>query len=153
MEFGTIEREIYIDASPEVVFEVVSSPEHVQQWWPDEAHYEPVPGSTGEIVFGERGADGVVVAFTVVDAQPPRSFTFRWTQPAGEPGVAGNSLLVTFDLRPSGGGTLLKMTESGFREMGWEVAVLEQQYREHVTGWDFYLPRLVRHVASLGGRP
>ena len=55
MEFGTIEREIYVEASPEVVFEVVSSPDHLQQWWPDEAHYEPVPGSTGEIVFGERG--------------------------------------------------------------------------------------------------
>lgn len=153
MEFGTIEREIYIDASPEVVFEVVSSPEHVQQWWPDEAHYEPVPGSTGEIVFGERDAGGVAVAFTVVDARPPETFSFRWTQPVGEPAREGNSLLVTFDLRPSGGGTLLKMTETGFREMGWEVAVLEQQYREHVTGWDFYLPRFVRHVASLGGRP
>ena len=28
MEFATIEREIYVEASPEVVFEVVSSPEH-----------------------------------------------------------------------------------------------------------------------------
>ncbi len=52
MEFGTIEREIYVDASPEIVFEVVSSPDHLRQWWPDEAHYEPVPGSTGEIVYG-----------------------------------------------------------------------------------------------------
>jgi uncharacterized protein YndB with AHSA1/START domain len=153
MEFGTIEREIYVEASPEVVFEVVSSPEHLQQWWPDEAHYEPVPGSTGEIVFGERGAGGAVVPFTVVDAQRPRTFSFRWTQPAGEPAVAGNSLLVTFDLIPSGGGTLLKMTESGFREMGWEAAVLERQYQEHVTGWDFYLPRLAPYVATLEVRP
>jgi hypothetical protein len=45
------------------------------------------------------------------------------------------------------------MTESGFREMGWEVAVLEQQYQEHGTGWDFYLPRLVSYVATLGVRP
>ena len=153
MEFGTIEREIYVEASPEVVFDVVSSPNHLQQWWPDEAHYEPVPGSTGEIVFGERSDGGAVVQFTVVDAQPPRTFSFRWTQPAGEPAVAGNSLLVTFDLIPSGGGTLLKMTESGFREMGWEVAVLEQQYQEHVTGWDFYLPRFAPYVATLRGRP
>ncbi len=41
------------------------------------------------------------------------------------------------------------MTETGFREMGWEVAVLEQQYQEHVTGWDFYLPRLAPYVATL----
>ena len=43
MEHGTIERELHIDASPEVVFDVVSNPEHVRQWWPDEAEYPPVP--------------------------------------------------------------------------------------------------------------
>jgi uncharacterized protein YndB with AHSA1/START domain len=153
MEFGTIEREIYIEAAPEVVFEVVSSPDHLEQWWPDEAHYDPVPGATGDIVFGERGAGGTVVPFAVVDAEPPRTFAFRWTQPAGEPAVEGNSLLVTFELAPSRGGTLLKMTESGFREMGWEAALLEQQYLEHATGWDFYLPRLAPYVASLEVRP
>lgn len=153
MEFGTIEREIYVEASPEVVFEVVSQPEHLQEWWPDEARYERVPGSAGDIVFGERGAGGTVVAFTVLDVDPPHSFSFRWTQPAGERATEGNSLLVTFDLAPSGGGTLLKMTESGFREMGWETAVLEQQYQEHVTGWDFYLPRLAPYVSTLELRP
>ena len=30
MEFGTIEREVYVEASPEIVFDVVSSPEHVR---------------------------------------------------------------------------------------------------------------------------
>jgi uncharacterized protein YndB with AHSA1/START domain len=153
MEFGTIEREIFVEASPETVFEVVSSPDHLQQWWPDEAHYEPVAGSTGDIVFGQQGSDRTVVSFTVVDAQPPRTFSFRWTHPAGEPAVAGNSLLVTFDLTPSAGGTLLKMTETGFREMGWEIALLEQQYHEHITGWEFYLPRLVTYTGRLEVRP
>ena len=45
----------------------------------------------------------------------------------------GNSLLVTFELTARGGGTLLRMTETGFREMGWEVAVLEEQYQDHVA--------------------
>jgi uncharacterized protein YndB with AHSA1/START domain len=152
MEFGTIEREIYIEAPPVVVFDVVSSPNHLQQWWPDEAHYEPVPGSTGQIVFGEHGSGQAVVAITVVEAQPPETFSFRWTHPAGDEAVVGNSLLVTFALTASGTGTLLKMTETGFREMGWEVAVLEQQYKEHVAGWAFYLPRLAPYVATLGLR-
>ena len=77
MEFGTIEREIYVEASPEVVFEVVSSPEHVRGWWPDDALYDPAPGSAGEIVFGDRDADGTVVAFTVVDAR--RRATRSWS--------------------------------------------------------------------------
>jgi uncharacterized protein YndB with AHSA1/START domain len=152
MEFGTIEREIHIDASPEVVFDVVSRPEHLREWWPDDARYDVAEGSTGEIVFGDRDGDGMAVAFTVLEVEPPRTFTFRWTHPAGEAAVAGNSLLVTFELTPSGEGTLLRMTESGFREMGWETALLEQQYRDHVTGWDFYLPRIVPYVATLERR-
>lgn len=149
METGTIERELYVEASPEIVFDVVSSPDHLKQWWPDDARYEPTPGSTGEIVFGDGNAGGTVVPFTVVDARPPRTFSFRWTHPADQVAAAGNSLLVTFELTPSGNGTLLRMTETGFREMGWEIAVLEHQYQEHVTGWDFYLPRIVPYVATL----
>jgi uncharacterized protein YndB with AHSA1/START domain len=148
MEFGTIEREIFVEASPEVVFEVVSSPAHLQQWWPDEAHFEPAPGAKGDIVFGQHDTTPTVVALTVVDVHPPRRFSFRWTHPADEPAVPGNSLFVTFDLTPTGNGTLLKMTESGFREMGWEVALLEQQYNDHVSGWDHYLPRLVSYAAT-----
>jgi uncharacterized protein YndB with AHSA1/START domain len=142
MEFGTIEREIFVEAPPEVVFEVVSGPDHIKGWWPDDASFDPAPGSSGEIVFGDRAAGGTVESFTVVDARPPRSFSFRWTHPAGAVAAEGNSLLVTFDLTPSRGGTLLRMTETGFREMGWEAAVLEQKYQDHLTGWAFYLPRL-----------
>src|SRR4029453_11498440 len=109
---------------------------------------DPTPGSTGEIIFGDPDGDGAVMSFAVVEAIPPRTFSFRWTHPAGEVAAAGNSLLVTFDLSPSRGGTLLKMTETGFREMGWEAAVLEQQYQDHVTGWNFYLPRLEQYVKT-----
>ena len=149
MEYGTIERELYIDAKPEIVFEVVSSPDHVKQWWPDDAHYEPVAGSTGTIRFGDPDAGGVIETFTVVDARPPRTFSFRWTHPADEVAAPGNSLLVTFELSPSGSGTMLRMTETGFREMGWEAAVLEHQYQDHVSGWDYFLPRLAPYVATL----
>jgi uncharacterized protein YndB with AHSA1/START domain len=149
MEFGTIEREIYVEASPEIVFDVVSSPDHLTMWWPDDARYDPTPGSVGEIVFGDPEAGGGVVPFTVVDARPPRTFSFRWAHPVDQAAAEGNSLLVTFELTPSGRGTKLRMTETGFREMGWEVAVLEEQYREHSNGWDFFLPRLAPYVATL----
>jgi uncharacterized protein YndB with AHSA1/START domain len=153
MELGSIEREIYVEAPPEVVFEVVSSPEHVKQWWPDDARFEPTPGSSGELVFGDPAAGGGVAPLTVVEVQPPRTFSFRWTHGAGETAEGGNSLFVTFDLTPSGAGTLLRMTETGFREMGWEAAVLEEQYAEHVAGWDFFLPRLAPYARSLAVRP
>lgn len=151
MELGSIEREVYVEAAPEIVFDVVSSPDHLKEWWPDDARFDPEPGAPGMIVFGDE-ASGGAVGFTVVESLPPRTFSFRWTQPVGEEARRDNSLLVTFELVPSGGGTLLRMTETGFREQGWEIAVLEQEYRDHVTGWDYFLPRIAPYVATLGAR-
>jgi uncharacterized protein YndB with AHSA1/START domain len=151
MEYGSIEREIHIEAAPEVVYEVVSTPEHLREWWPDEAELEPVPGSSGMVSFGS-GVDAKVVPLTVLEADPPRRFSFRWAYDEGEVATSANSLLVTFELVPSGAGTLLRFTETGFRERGWEAAVLEEWYRDHVTGWDHFLPRLGAYVGRLVSR-
>jgi uncharacterized protein YndB with AHSA1/START domain len=152
VELGTIERELYIEATPEIVFEVVSDPAHVKQWWCDEARYETVIGSAGEILFADDDG-GKVEALTVVDLQPPTRFSFRWTHPAGEEAAEGNSLLVTFELVAQGEGTLLRFRETGFRERGWGTAVLEATYQDHVHGWDHFLPRLVTYAATLDARP
>jgi uncharacterized protein YndB with AHSA1/START domain len=154
MEYGSIEREIHVDATPEVVYEVISTPEHLRGWWPDEAELEPVPGATGVISFGDRSAPGAkVVPLTVMEADPPRRFSFRWVYDDGVAATSANSLLVTFDLVPSGAGTLVRFTETGFRERGWEAAVLEAHYRDHSSGWDHFLPRLVTYVAGLVSTP
>lgn len=151
MEYGTLEREVEIDASPATVFEVITSPDHLKEWWPDEATVEPTPGFEGELVFGDRSSpDAQVPRITVVDAVPSRLFSFRWVYPEDEAAGEGNSLLVTFELTPVGDGTRLRMTETGFREKGWEVAVLEEQYRDHESGWDHFLPRLVAYAATVG---
>jgi uncharacterized protein YndB with AHSA1/START domain len=152
MEYGSIEREIHVEATPEVVFEVISSPEHLKEWWPDETDLEPVPGAVGNLVFDAATADPKVVPITVVDVEPPRLFRFRWVHPQGEAATSTNSFLVTFELVPSGGGTLVRMTETGFREQGWEVAKLEAAYVDHAEGWDHHLSRLVRYVERLGSR-
>jgi uncharacterized protein YndB with AHSA1/START domain len=150
MEFGTIEREIHIDAPPEVVFDVVSSPEHLRGWWADEAEFPAVPEGAGRIGFGDRSQDVTWVQFVVVDAMPPRLFSFRWTHEEGESAAPGNSLLVVFELEPVGTGTLLRMTESGFRERGWDEAKIAAEHAEHASAWDHFLPRLTAYAAKVG---
>ena len=153
MEYGSIERELRIDATPEVVFEVISSPEHLREWWPDGAELDPVPGATGAITFGDPTApDATIVPLTVLEADPPRRFAFRWAYDEGA-ATETNSFLVTLDLVPSGDGTLLRFKETGFRERGWEAAVLEEAYLDHVRGWDHFLPRLVTYANRLVARP
>lgn len=152
VEYGSIERDIHVEASPEVVFDVISRPEHLQEWWPDEARFEPVEGAPGELTWRDaEGGDTMTVALAVVEVDPPRRFSFRWCY--ADPGRSGPSLLVTFDLVPAGGGTQVRMTETGFREMGWEVAVLEEQYRDHDSAWGHYIPALGAYVARLVATP
>lgn len=153
MELGSIERELHIDASPEVVFAVLSRPEHIREWWSAETALDPTPGSAGTLTWtddstGERKS----TPLTVVEADPPRRFAFRWTYDEGQNPAADNSLLVTFDLVPNGTGTTLRFRETGYRERGWEAAVLEAHYNDHRQGWDFYLPRAAALATRLGAR-
>lgn len=148
MEYGSIEREIHVEASPEVVFEVVTRPEHLKEWWPDDARGEPVPGAPGELVFRDpETGTSQIAEFTVVEVDAPRRFSFRWCF-TGE-ARTGASLLVTFDLTPAGGGTTVRMTETGFREVNRELAAMEEQYLDHVHGWDRFIPRLGEYVGRL----
>lgn len=80
MDYGTLDREIHIEATPEVVFDVVSSPEHLREWWPDEADYPVEPGGQGRIGFG-----GHRVGFTVVDAVPRNTSPSAGPTPRGRP--------------------------------------------------------------------
>jgi len=90
---------------------------------------------------------------TVLEAVPPRRFSFRWAyDPSATPGPS-NSFLVTFELVPSGAGTTIRLTETGFREQGWEVAVLEAAYQDHAESWDRFLPQLAEYVTRLVSAP
>jgi hypothetical protein len=51
MEHGSIERQIHVGASPEVVYDVVSDPGHVARWWSDAADFEPAPGRSGVLAW------------------------------------------------------------------------------------------------------
>jgi len=155
MEHGSIERSIYVEATPAVAYEVVSSPEHLARWYVDEAEYEPAAGRSGRLVFGapERRIE---VPITVVEAVPGVRFSFRWMAPpapdlppVGANLTEANSLLVRFDLTPHGTGTLVTVTESGMRELGWDEALLERYHDDHSEGWVALLGRLEQYARGL----
>ncbi|GLZ80917.1 activator of HSP90 ATPase [Actinorhabdospora filicis] len=123
----TIERELHIEASPEIVYEVLTSPEHLVKWWPDEAKVSLAPGEPGTIAFLP---DYPSVPLTVDEAIPVSRFAFTWAE----------DLQVTFTLTPSGTGTLVRFVESGHADAAGHA--------ENVRGWDHFLPRLVEYVPT-----
>ena len=150
MEYGSIEREIHVQASPEVAFAVVSRPEHLREWWPDDASGEAGgrrPGRADLARPGDR-PDGVRRLHRG-RGRRAAPILLPLVLPRRRDARRGDSLLVTFELVPVGERHPIRLTESGFREMGWEVAVLEEHYRDHVAGWDLFVPRLGAYVARL----
>lgn len=112
VEQGSIEREVHMDAPPHVVYEVLSRPEHLRRWWPDDARFELVVGARGELMWRNTATGGsAMVALTVVDADPPRRISYRSS--TGEPG-GGQPLLITFELAPERGGTRVHLIQTAF---------------------------------------
>lgn len=151
MSHSTIEYEISIEATPEVVFDVVSNPEHLTHWFPDEAELDAVAGGAGVFTFQTPGGEHVAPV-TVVEARPYSSFSFRWSQDAGEPATEGNSLLVRFELEAVDGGTLLRMSESNFDGRGLDDARVLADYEDHSQGWAQIMPRLAPYAETLVAR-
>jgi uncharacterized protein YndB with AHSA1/START domain len=149
-EYGSITKQIHIGASPEVVYEVVSRPEHIAQWWTDDADFVSAAGGTGVLTWEQRAVTKPFqVEITVVEAVPGELFSFRWVYPEGEAATPENSMLVTFALTPDGDGTRLTVTEDGMREQGWEAAALEEYYTSHEDGWTRHLADLATYAAKL----
>ena len=107
MAADSVEREILIEASPQVVWGVITEPEQISRWFSDEAEIEARAGADGTLTWrpggrgGEREVD-MIVPIWVVDAEPFRRFSFRWNHPEGA--GAGSEQLGTRRVQPRRGG-------------------------------------------------
>jgi uncharacterized protein YndB with AHSA1/START domain len=122
-----LEKSIYIDAPPDVVFPFFTDPERMIRWCGEAAELEHTAGG----VFRLRFEGGVVSEGRFVIVDPPHRvvFTVGMTGSAVPPG--GSTVEVR--LAPEGKGTRLTLRHDGFDP--------SQPVSE---GWDHHLGRLQR---------
>jgi uncharacterized protein YndB with AHSA1/START domain len=140
-----IEREIRIDAPIEVVWDVVTNPKHIVNWFADEATLDLRPGGVGTLNFTEHNHVSPILVETV---DPPNTYSYRWGKPDGEVPTEENSLLVQFILSENQGVTTLRLIESGFAKNNWSDEKNQEYYDDHSNGWDYYVPRLASYAAT-----
>ena len=58
MAADSVEREILIEASPEVVWGVITEPEQISRWFSDEAEVEGRAGADGTLTWKPGGRGG-----------------------------------------------------------------------------------------------
>lgn len=127
---GTIEREIRIEASREIVFAFLTEPDRLVQWMGSTARLDARAG--GEYWLDYNGSDIMGGAFIEVDPYERVAISWGWEM-EGAATPPGSSI-VEFTLLSDGDATILRMVHSGLD--GDEVT-------SHAEGWDYFLPRLL----------
>lgn len=136
MSIPRIEREIEIEAPMDVVWRTITEPEQIRRWFSDVAELEPRPGATGTLTFRQDTDDPLVVGITVVAAERPHRFSFRWSYPPGDLATADNSTLVTFTLTADGDArTVLRVVETGLDQLAWTDDEKQKYVDQHRHGW------------------
>jgi uncharacterized protein YndB with AHSA1/START domain len=128
-----IEREILIAAAPDRVWALVAEPGF---WVSDDG---TVRGAT--VVEGEslvvRNSQHGDFPIRVEKADSPRYLAYRWVSAfPGEELREDNSTLIEFTLTPEGGGTRLRVVESGFASLPTTEDNRRNVINDHTKGWE-----------------
>lgn len=140
-----IEREIIINAPKERIYEAITDPKKVIQWFPETLEGKYEVGESPIFGFGEHGRNQVYI----VDAKPHEYFAYRWVPGANH--FIGDVLsvpntLVEFRIEESGDSCKVTLTETGFSKLPAEVA--EESLKQNTGGWEFMLDRLEKLFAE-----
>ena len=145
----SIEREVLIDAPVEVVWSIVTEPEHIGRWLSDSAEVDLRPGGELSLSWDQIGT----ASGTVERVERPHLFSFRWVtpEPDRDPSAReGYFTLVEFLMRAEGAGTLLRVIESGFASIRGSEQQNAELAARHVNGWGGFLDRLSEYVSKEG---
>lgn len=131
-----VTRTLTIEAPRHRVWEAITVPELIAEWFGDTATLELRPGGTGTFGWDDWGDFRLVVD----EIDEPNSFSFRWARDKDVDPVAGNSTLVRFTLSDHPGGTELTVVETGWEELDGDV---DAAMKGNVDGWREELDELV----------
>jgi uncharacterized protein YndB with AHSA1/START domain len=136
--------EVHVDATPEEAFRIFT--DEIGIWWRRGTPYwndaergltvriEPGVGGRFVEVYDLESGTGFEVG-RVTAWEPGRRFAMTWTQVGWPDGVA-TDVEVTFE--PAGGGTLVRLAQTGFERVGPEAESFRDGYSmgwREVLGW------------------
>ena len=97
-----VRQEIYIEASPETVFGLLTNATEIKKWQAEIVDADPVPGG----VFRLAEPGGMQIEGHYVEIVPYSKVVFTW---GGIAGVAPGQSTVEFLLEPRDNGTLVRL--------------------------------------------
>ena len=130
-----IEREILIDAPIERVWGLVNEP----GWWIGDGDLSAqVTTRRGDVVIVDDPRFGRWPVLPV-SADAPRYASYRGGEDPEQVPEEGASTLVEFFLTERGGGTLLRVVESGFASLAMAAEARAAAVEDNIEGWRLQL--------------
>jgi uncharacterized protein YndB with AHSA1/START domain len=136
MSDRTIDLSTEIHAAPEAVFRALVEADELVRWFPTRAESDPRPGGAFAYTFdfGDPEKDHLSEG-QYREVVPDERVSYGWKAPLGPTEVE-------FRLRPSNGGTELRLLHSGWGDS----AEWEQSQENHRQGWSFFLANLKAYL-------
>jgi uncharacterized protein YndB with AHSA1/START domain len=132
---------VKIHASPERVYQALTTSEGVRNWCTGDAVLDSKIGGTGEFGFRERQ---IVTKIRVDELKPPARVGWK-TIASNAPG-GWDGTTITFDLRAEGSDTVLVFAHRGFPQA-------DEGYARVTTSWGHYLVSLQTYLETGNGTP
>jgi uncharacterized protein YndB with AHSA1/START domain len=134
---NNIQKEVFINAPPEVVWRHLEDPELLAGWLMRN-NLRTEKGAEFQFQQQPSGNWDGTIHSRLVEFEPPRRMAFTWN---------ANSIcadtLVTIELEAKNGGALVRLMHTN-----WDGAVgdLDRHYRSHSAGWEDHLTVLEKQV-------
>ncbi|HEY0754169.1 MAG TPA: SRPBCC domain-containing protein [Ktedonobacteraceae bacterium] len=140
-----ISREISIQAPIATVWEVITKPEYINQWFCKQTEIDLRQGGKGKLSWGED----FEAPLEIVEVDKPHLFSFLWVAPDEETKPTRQQTLVEFRLTEDGAQTKVYLTESGFEKLEITVEQKASLIANHTPGWDEFLSSLQRCAQNI----
>jgi len=146
---NSIEKQIFLKAPRGRVWRALTDPKEFGTWFRVKLDngFSAGARTSGNITY--EGYEHLRFDVTVEELVPESRLSWRWNPNAIDPARDYSrepTTLVVFELLEAAGGTLLKVTESGFDRLPPERR--EQAYRGNDEGWGIQVENIARHVSQ-----
>jgi uncharacterized protein YndB with AHSA1/START domain len=144
-----IERQVLLKAPLKRVWHAITHSAEFGEWFRVKLTDPFTPGKSISGPVLHPGYEHLTWTVTVEKMEPEHLFSWRWRPYALDPKKDYShepTTLVTFELTEVPGGTLLKVTESGFD--GIPLDRRETAYRGNAEGWTIQMGNIERYVSQ-----
>jgi uncharacterized protein YndB with AHSA1/START domain len=148
-ELSRIDRTIEIQASPERVWRALTDASELSAWFMVSIEGQVAEGGSAWMTSVHPEHRGARFEVWFVEFTRPHRIVWQWHPGEIDPAVdygRERKTTVTFTLEPSGSGTRLSVSETGFDQIS--LARRAKVYGENSQGWAEVLVWLQRHVEA-----